>query len=185
AHTGIPCSSPTPPTRGAPAAARGGGAGRARGARGGPAPPGHCLQLDDPAPCGVVINESAVKIGVFNNWDRPLPDSENPPLTMPGSDDWNTYAQKHPDTATLIWDHWSTTKDPDGMQATLLDAGATSSSLGPGFKDTDGFYIGPHMRAFVTVESALQPRALCVYGPVYHQVHDGETAHVQAGKDNC
>ncbi|MGH3793298.1 MAG: hypothetical protein ACRDSP_00245 [Pseudonocardiaceae bacterium] len=138
--------------------------------------PGHCEEFntENYGPCGVVYNEGAVQIGIFNNWDRPVPG-------YPGTDNYSQYAQSHPQTAAVIWDYWSKYKDKDGAKATLLPIRTNSQSFGPDFHDTDGFYLGPGMRALVDIG----PFSSCVVGPIYYKVHGGVTANVLSGPGVC
>ncbi|MEV5840249.1 hypothetical protein [Nocardia sp. NPDC052112] len=133
--------------------------------------PGECDPL-----CGIIDNTGAVAIGVFNSLDRPVPG-------YPDTDDWEHYARTHPQTASAIWDYWSTHTDPDGMTAKLLPSHADSQSLGPRFEDTDGFYLGPGMRAIVDVPDISHT---CVIGPTYFKVSSlSPTVSVYAGPSVC
>lgn len=140
--------------------------------------PGHCqeLNLENWGPCGVVYNEGTAPIGIFNNWNRPVPGYE-------GTNNWSQYAQSHPDTAAKIWEYWSNPANMsgDGATARLLPVHTDSQSLGAQFHDTDGFYIGPGMRAIVDIG----PSHTCVIGPIYYKVHGGLTAHVYSGPSVC
>ncbi|WP_280369502.1 hypothetical protein [Nocardia wallacei] len=144
--------------------------------------PGECLS---PAfgvlACGIIHNSGAMPIGIFNNWDRPVPG-------RPDTDNWNQYAQSHPQTASAIWDYWSDPENEsepdhkDGMTAALLPPGAASQSLGPKFQDSDGFYIGEGMRALVDIG----PSHFCLIGPIYYQIHnDWPRVDVAAGPSIC
>lgn len=134
--------------------------------------PGECTE----PLCGVVSNEGTTPIGIFNNWDRPVPG-------YPDTENWNRYAQRHPDTAAAIWDYWSAHVAPDGMTAKLLPGRTDSRALGSRFHDTDGFYIGPGMRAIVDVGNVSHT---CVIGPSYYKVSsEWPTVHVYSGPSVC
>lgn len=117
--------------------------------------------------CGKIKNEGTVIVGVFNGWDKPVPD-------MPGTDDWDTYAQTHFATHDAIWRYWQAHENPEtpGTLAGLdLAPGHSSTELGDGFKDTDGFFLGYGYHTSVRVERFGVTATVnsCVNGPIYYQ----------------
>lgn len=69
------------------------------------------------------------------------------------------------------------------MTAKLLPGHTNSQSIGYYFQDTDGFYIGPGMRAQVDIGSVSHT---CVVGPIYYRVYGIEpTVNVTAGPSVC
>jgi len=147
-----------------------------------PASAGECTFENTMAEtCPEIYNSGTVPIGIFSGWDRPVPG-------YPGTDDWNQYAQSHPDTATVIWDYYShphPLNPEEGndysaeLNAALLPVGANSKSV---FKDADGFYIGPGMSALVDVGSISHT---CVIGPIYYKVYDAPAVNVYSGPSVC